>query len=249
MFFNLQSLPEIVLLAIDATIRTTIDLSRDTLDLNALVLVHSDLVSTTVGGVVNGVTNRSAVQAALVSASSISSLALSQSQQKKSANSLHNATISQQNLPNSYQVRTALKEMAREWGSIVSDQAMQIHVLQRVMAKKEDPSTHVKFTDVLESAQQFNPSLGANRLLDLFWDRLQSSLQDIAAEKLKSQPVAACRLYPFLRKVAVDSVQNLEVWVCLHSFVYLFVFFLLVCIDHSFTTFDGSFLIFYLLID
>ena len=33
----------------------------------------------------------------------------------------------------------------------VSKQAMQIHVLQRVVAKKEDPNTHVKFVDVLRA--------------------------------------------------------------------------------------------------
>ena len=200
----MQSLPEIILLAIDSTIRTTIELSRTALDLNMLVAAHTDLVSTTG---VTGVTNRSTV----LSAGSLSSLTLSQSQQKKTLNSAQNTAVSQQNLPNSSQVRAALKEIARDWGSIVSDQAMQIQVLQRVMAKKEDPSTHIKFTDVLESAEQSNSALGGNRLLELYWTRLQSSLCDVSSEKLKSQPFAAGRIYPFLRKVAVDSVLNLKV--------------------------------------
>ena len=169
-----------------------------------LVAAHTDLVSTTG---VTGVTNRSTV----LSAGSLSSLTLSQSQQKKTLNSAQNTAVSQQNLPNSSQVRAALKEIARDWGSIVSDQAMQIQVLQRVMAKKEDPSTHIKFTDVLESAEQSNSALGGNRLLELYWTRLQSSLCDVSSEKLKSQPFAAGRIYPFLRKVAVDSVLNLKV--------------------------------------
>ena len=207
----MQSLPEIILLAIDSTIRTTIELSRTALDLNMLVAAHTDLVSTTG---VTGVTNRSTVQAALVSAGSLSSLSLSQSQQKKTLNSAQNTAVSQQTLPNSSQVRAALKEIARDWGSIVSDQAMQIQVLQRVMAKKEDPSTHIKFTDVLESAEQSNSALGGNRLLELYWTRLQSSLCDVSSEKLKSQPFAAGRIYPFLRKVAVDSVLNLKVRFC-----------------------------------
>jgi hypothetical protein len=104
-----------------------------------------------------------------------------------------------------------MREIAREWGAMISDQAMQINVLQRVIAKKEDPSTHVKFIDVLESVGQGNPALASNRLLDLFWARLQTSMQDVAAEKLKIQPVASSRIYPYLRKVAVEAVNTLKV--------------------------------------
>ncbi len=49
------------------------------------------------------------------------------------------------------------------------------------------------------------------KLVELFWDRLASSLQDIAAEKIKRQSVAANRIYPYLRKAAVDVVENLKV--------------------------------------
>jgi hypothetical protein len=35
-FFNLQSLPEVVLLAIDATVKETAELTRDSLDFDAI---------------------------------------------------------------------------------------------------------------------------------------------------------------------------------------------------------------------
>jgi hypothetical protein len=107
-----------------------------------------------------------------------------------------------------------MREIARDWGAMISDQAMQINVLQRVIAKKEDPSTHVKFIDILETVGQSNPALASNRLLDLFWARLQMSMQDVAAEKLKVQPVASSRIYPYLRKVAVEAVNTLKVSDC-----------------------------------
>ena len=48
---------------------------------------------------------------------------------------------------------------------------MQINVLQRVIAKKTDPTTHKKFSDVLRLTVTNNPSLAASRLLDVFWER------------------------------------------------------------------------------
>ena len=182
------------------------DLSRGALDLDSLVSSHPDLAVTPVTGsglglgAGIGMPSRGSVSAALASAGSMGL-------QKKA---LLAAPLSQQQ-SNSPALRTAMKEIAREWGTLISDQAMQIHVLQRVIAKKEDPSTHLKFTDTLEGVGQSNPALASNRLLDLFWARLQACLLDTAAEKLKANPIACSRIYPYLRKAAVDAVENLKV--------------------------------------
>lgn len=197
-FFNLQSLPEIVLMAIDGTVKTTLELSRAVLDFDSLVGSYPELQAPAGPVHGHGLSGRGAVHAALATASSMSS--------KKTAVT---PVVVQQ--PNSSQLRTAMKEMAREWCAVITDQAMQVHVLQRVIAKKEDPTTHTKFSDVLESVGQNNLALAQNRLLDLFWARLQSCFQEVASEKLKAHPLAASRIYPYLRKVAVEAVESLRV--------------------------------------
>lgn len=111
----MQSLPEIVLLAVDATIRSTVELSRGTLDLDALVTAHPALIGTAAGGAgggigggtlggMSGLGGRGSVQAALASAGS--SLALSQ--QKKNT---QNTAIPPQ--ADTSQLRAAMKEIAR----------------------------------------------------------------------------------------------------------------------------------------
>jgi hypothetical protein len=50
-----------------------------------------------------------------------------------------------------------------------------------VIAKKEDPTTHERFIDVLKQAPQSASNvatlLSAGRLVDVFWFRLSTSLQ------------------------------------------------------------------------
>jgi hypothetical protein len=64
-FFNLQSLPEIVLLAVDATIKATVDLSRVSLDLDTLAAAHPDLLTVVPAA---SSTGRGSVTAAIASA-------------------------------------------------------------------------------------------------------------------------------------------------------------------------------------
>lgn len=185
-FFNLQSLPEIVVLAIDATVRHTVEISRQAIDLDSIVATHSELASAHTG------TRAAAVAAVLGGGNTKASSGTSSTSQ----------------------VRVALREMAHHWATLVHEQAMQIHVLQRVVSKKEDPATHKRFMDVLKirvGNGQHNQNLANGRLLELFWERLIDSLQEIATEKIKGQPLAANRIYPFLRKAAVEIVDNLRV--------------------------------------
>jgi len=129
------------------------------------------------------------------------------------------------------QVRNAIREVAHEWTSLVHEMALQIHVLQRVVAKKEDPSTHEKFTAVLQrlgtgancnsnnaphsqqhQQQTTNSLLSRGLLLELFWHRLADSLQEVATEKVRAHSAASTRAYPYIRRAAVDMLQNLRSW-------------------------------------
>jgi hypothetical protein len=122
------------------------------------------------------------------------------------------------------QLRTAIREVAHVWSSMVHEMALQIHALQRVVAKKEDPSTHQKFLSVLQRVkgraqeQGSGPAavsadlLSRGLLLELFWHRLAESLQDVAADKVKHFGVASSRAYPYIRKAALDTLGSLRSW-------------------------------------
>ena len=121
-------------------------------------------------------------------------------------------------------MRTALREVAHVWSSIIHEMALQVHALQRVVAKKEDPTTHEKFLSVLQRlrvSQSHNHGstaattallLSRGQLLDLFWHRLCEALQDVANEKVKHHAQASTRAYPFIRRAALDVLANLRNW-------------------------------------
>jgi hypothetical protein len=115
-----------------------------------------------------------------------------------------------------------MREVAHVWSSMVHEMALQIHALQRVVAKKEDPATHQKFLTVLQRVrrpqdQASGPAVSADLLsrgllLELFWHRLAEALQDVAADKVKHFGAASSRAYPFLRKAALDTLGSLRSW-------------------------------------
>jgi hypothetical protein len=152
------------------------------------------------------------------------------------------------------QLRIAIREVAHMWSRMIYEMAMQIHVLQRVVAKKEDPVTHEKFIHVLHriardardaaagsqgaaastAGAAASSALGASasaaggaaasgasvtssllaqgQLLELFWHRLSSALQDVAMDKVRHHPLASSRAYPYIRRAAVDILHNLRGW-------------------------------------
>jgi hypothetical protein len=113
-------------------------------------------------------------------------------------------------------IRLAIRDLAHNWSSVVFEQAMQMQALQKVMAKKEDPTTQKTFISVLRSviaSGAVGPSnllLANGKILDLFWERLTESMQEIVAEKLRNQPAVAVAVYPHLRRAAVELVENLQ---------------------------------------
>lgn len=135
-------------------------------------------------------------------------------------------------------MRNAIREVAHVWTSLVHEMALQIHVLQRVVAKKEDPATHEKFTSVLQrlgagnapsgaqshhqkshhhhphyqQQQTTNSLLSRGLLLELFWHRLADALQEVANDKVRAFSAASTRAYPYIRRAAVEMLQDLRGW-------------------------------------
>ena len=68
-----------------------------------------------------------------------------------------------------------------------------------------------RFQDVLRSAAGAPPLLLSCRLLDLFWERLGVSLHDLCTEEMRTFHLAGARLYPSLRRAAVDVYCSVEV--------------------------------------
>lgn len=120
------------------------------------------------------------------------------------------------------QTKVALMEIAHSWASAVFELAMQILVLQKVLLKKEDPISHMRFADILasipittneKSGRSFNTNLHLSSidLLALFRERLAASLQDVFFSKLKQHPNASILLYPHLTKFGSEANESLEV--------------------------------------
>ena len=193
-FFNLQSLSQVVLMAIDATVKDTIELCAASLNF--------DLI--TEGGNSSGSTKVS------------TSTKLRRNMSNGGSDTL---------LSNSSQLRVAMREMCHNWAGVVQEQAVKVHVLQRVIAKKEDPSTHKKFMTVLfrdmasastigqlkDQNITYSPKSEYFSLLELYWKRLSSSLQDVLFSKIKHHPVSAPRIYPNLRRAAVEVYEAFKV--------------------------------------
>ena len=139
----------------------------------------------------------------------------SQNQTKKALNKnkVDNAGKTTSSSP--LHLKLVMKETAHSWASAVYDQAIKIHVLQKVLIKKEDPSTHKRFIEVLRqtvgnSTNQTNIFMSKGELVSLFWSRFASSLQDICIEKLKYNSTTTVLLYPYLRKAGIEAFYSIE---------------------------------------
>lgn len=214
-FFNLDSLPEILLLTVDQTVRLAADASKDALQLDVLAGVFHDYVHKQGG-------NNAAGAPPSATKRSVSTTALSTSTSSTSA--AQPVTLSQ--------LRLAMREITHAWSTVIFERATQMLILQRVIAKKEDPLTHVKFRDVLREkaatakaeggSHQTNGTetttasaalLANGQIVALFWQRLSNALHDICAEKLRHHPAeVVCRLYPYLRRAAQDVLTQMQSW-------------------------------------
>lgn len=195
-FYNLDSLPEIVMMAIDQNVKLTLESARDVLDLTHLASLHTDYTNKITG----------ALPVASLSTKSNASTTAGSGSAAPSASG--GVTI--------VQLRIAIRELAHAWSSVIYDRATQVMVFQRVVQKKEDPASHEKFLDVLKRSKAAGPGAGAflqsGQLLQLFWLRLSAGLMDVCHEKLKSHASIAARVYPYLRRAAIDVVDNVNAW-------------------------------------
>ena len=184
-FYNLDSLAEVLLLVIDATVKHTVDASRAALDIESINALLYDfqlqVQSGAAGGAVGANSAFSAVPPSTLpsstsgngsgggntsggnggtadgnfptAAASVVSTPLKRAQQTLSMAASSSAAAAAAAAAKGYgngpvstaQLRLAIQETAHLWSSSVHDLALRVHVLQRVVAKKEDPTTHERF--------------------------------------------------------------------------------------------------------
>jgi hypothetical protein len=212
-FFNLESLPEILLISVDQTVRMAAEASKDALQFDVLSSTYHDYVHKQ-GGTNSGGLLPSSAAKRNVSSSALSTAAATASTQNQAV------TLSQ--------LRIAMREITHAWSTVIFERATQILILQRVVAKKEDPITHIKFRDVLRERASHALSSNGNdgedtissasylaqgQIVALFWQRLSVALHDICSEKLRHYPAeVVCRMYPYLRRAAQDVLGQMQQW-------------------------------------
>jgi hypothetical protein len=198
-FYNLQSLHQAVLLAIDTNIKKALELSISIISVDKVSKLQSDKASV-----------------------------VQQSKKPlKTSETTNNNTSNQNESYN--QTKVALMEIAHSWALSVFELAMQVLVLQKVLSKKEDPISHKRFADILATSIPSSVSannvvydkngrsittnlhLSKNDLVALFWERLALSLHDVFTTKLKQNPNALILLYPHLTKFGSEANDSLEV--------------------------------------
>ena len=108
-------------------------------------------------------------------------------------------------------LRITMKEIAHNWSSILHEQFLQIHMLQAVLHKKVDPTTHIKFAKLLSQLLSHSESNEQVNLLNLFCTKLATAMQETMSEKAKLYPLACTRLYPALRCALLDSLSFIRV--------------------------------------
>ena len=61
-------------------------------------------------------------------------------------------------------------------------------------------------------------SLRCCRLIDFYWERLSAALVDLGFDKLRRYPQVAARIYPGLRRAAMEVYESIQV--CLRTVLY-----------------------------
>lgn len=182
-FFQLGTLPEAVLMAIDHTVRLVADVLKEVVDVNALASGQGEAGGS---GKSSGAAKKSAIK-----------LAHSGGVRKESEQQLLTAS--------------AVREVASNFDGILFDYSQRVLGVQQLLAQKEDPATRTPYLEVL--LHQPPPSPFARHrggLVRVFWERLAVSLQEVFNEKLRSQPAVTLRLYPSLRRAAAEVAESVE---------------------------------------
>ena len=181
-FFQLGSLPEVVLMAADHTVRLVADVLKEVVDVNALASGQGEAGSTKAGTAA-----------------------------KKSSVRLGPSGGTRKEIEHLTLTASAVREVASNFDGILFDYSQRLLGVQQLLAQKEDPATRTTYLEVL--LRQPLPSPFARHrgsLVRVFWERLALSLQEVFLEKLRSQPAVTLRLYPSLRRVAVEVTESVE---------------------------------------
>lgn len=175
-FYNLRSIPEVLILAIDETVARTVQLSKEVLNIKDLVQANPELSSYM--SVENG----------------------------------DRTTGSSKKFSISTATRLAIRDLFQSWTQAVVDQASLIYSLQKIFARKEDPSTHRPFIEILAELPDStgNSLLKKGQLLQMFWQRFSVSFQAVSSDLLRNYPTITVLLYPFLRKSATEILRNMQ---------------------------------------
>ncbi len=188
--------------AIDSIVKQTIDSTLSILDLSKLAKTYPEWGK------------NSLISSATVSVSSNNSHSARKG--TKSADQKSVTSFSSQS-------KLVVKELTHTWATSVIENVSQIQILQKVISKKEDPASHKKFLEILseipvatgldieKSISNSKQKLSEGNLMELYWFRLSSSLQDIFREKMKEYPHVAMIIYPFLQKYAIEANMSIQV--------------------------------------
>ena len=129
-------------------------------------------------------------------------------------------------------LREKRAEAAKVWSAGISDAALRVWTLQRVLSRKSDPSSRQNFMDVVgaspipekfEKAERVlvdtlggnsNPAKVKNFVFTLFWNQLCISMGERIDKLLKynggSMAADTAALYPALRSAAIDMMGTLQ---------------------------------------
>ena len=124
-------------------------------------------------------------------------------------------------------LREKRAEAAKVWSGGISDAALRVWTLQRVLSRKSDPSSRQNFMDVVsassvpdkfEKAQRIldqpNPAKVKNFVFALFWNQLCISMGERIDKLLKynggSMAADTAALYPALRTAAIDMMGTIQ---------------------------------------
>ena len=129
-------------------------------------------------------------------------------------------------------LREKRAEAAKVWSAGISDAALRVWTLQRVLSRKSDPSSRQNFMDVVSASpipEKFdkaervladalggnsNPAKIKNFVFTLFWNQLCISMGERIDKLLKynggSMAADTAALYPALRSAAIDMMGMLQ---------------------------------------
>lgn len=184
-FFNLQSLPEVVLLAVDTNIKKALELSTNIINVDKI----SKLTSDKTGNVIGQQSKKASIESSNQTKVAVMEIAHSW------ASSIYELAL---------QILVLQKVLSKKEDPISHKR------FADVLAISIPSSTSNSNADKSRSTSA-NLYLFSNNLVTLFWERLAVSMHDVLITKLKQHTSASILLYPHLTKFGTEANESLEV--------------------------------------